>query len=203
MMSIVGSKSGSSNSFPHSEGSFWQISLHQRSVLQNVVIAAGASGLIALFAPVSIPLPFSPVPLATQLHVILFLSVLLGSQRAVFAVIGFLIQAAWGLPVLAGAKVLITAGPTFGYLIGYVFAAFTTGLMVERFRVKTSLNLFASMAIGNLIAYLCGALWLSTFVGLKSAILYGVLPFLAGDFLKIIISLKALKALRFYITPST
>src|ERR1700691_2750834 len=73
-----------------------------RSWFKEAAVILGASVIIALFAPVSIPLPFTPVPLATQVHVILLLSCIMGAKRASLAVLAFLFQGAIGLPVFAG-----------------------------------------------------------------------------------------------------
>src|SRR2546423_1806286 len=98
----------------------------ERNWIQDVAVVIGASIIIALFAPVAIPLPFTPVPIATQVHVILLLSCFLGSRRAALTVMTFLIQGAMGLPVFAGgaAGIMVLAGPRGGYLLGYLAAAF-------------------------------------------------------------------------------
>jgi len=71
------------------------------SSIRNFLSIVAASILIALCAPIVIPLPFSPVPIALQPHVCLFLGAFLGSKRGALAVLGFLMQGALGLPVFA------------------------------------------------------------------------------------------------------
>ncbi len=170
------------------------------SWLHQIAVVLGASVIIALFAPISIPLPFTPVPIATQAHVILLLSCLLGSRRAVMAVFTYLCQGAIGLPVFAGGKagVLVLAGPSGGYLLGYLAAAFITGYLIERAAERTPSKIFAAMGIGNLVVYLFGLPWLSQYTGWMGAFVLGMLPFLIGDFLKLIVATKCLKSLRFY-----
>jgi biotin transport system substrate-specific component len=165
------------------------------SWLKELMIVLGASVIIALFAPISIPLPFSPVPIATQAHVILFLAALLGSRRGSLAVLAFLFQGAMGLPVFSGAKggLWVLAGPTGGYLLGYLAAAFLTGYLVERMRDQTAMKTFGAMAAGNGVIYLFGLPWLAQFVGWQGAFLLGLLPFVIGDALKLVVSTKALK----------
>jgi biotin transport system substrate-specific component len=171
-----------------------------RSWLKDVGVILGASVIIALFAPISIPLPFTPVPIAVQAHVILLLSCLLGSKRASMAVLTYLFQGAIGLPVFAGgaAGIMALAGPTGGYLLGYLAAAFVTGFITERMVNRTPSKAFAAMGLGNVIVYLFGLPWLSRYVGWQSAIVLGVLPFLIGDMFKLIIAARSLKGLRFY-----
>ena len=171
-----------------------------RSWLKQAAVILGASIIIALFAPISIRLPFTPVPIATQLHVILLLSCFLGSKRASMAVLTYLFQGAIGLPVFAGGKagILVLAGPTGGYLLGYVVAAFVTGFLMERATNRTSSKAFAAMGLGNLIVYLFGMPWLSRYVGWQGAFVLGMLPFLIGDMLKLVIATRSLKGLRFF-----
>jgi biotin transport system substrate-specific component len=151
--------------------------------------------LISLFAYVSIPLPFTPVPLATQGTLIFLLSVLLGSKRASAAVALLLAQGAFGLPVFGPGLVGLArfAGPTGGYLIGYFVAAYAVGKVTELLGKKTLTNACIAMLIGNVILLALGAIRLSMFLGLEKALLLGVVPFLLGDLLKIAVGLKILQ----------
>jgi len=162
--------------------------------VKNLMLVIGSSLVLGLFANVAIPLPFTPVPIATQPSIVLLLGVLLGSKRAPLAVGAFLMQGACGLPVFAGGHTGLAwlAGPTGGYLFGYLVVAYVVGKLVES-RPKTLLNAFKSMAVGNVVLFACGAAWLSTFVGAQKAVLLGVVPFLLGDLFKLVVSLKVLQ----------
>ena len=167
-----------------------------QSWLKEAMIVFGASILIALFAPIAFRLPFSPVPIATQAHVILFLAVFLGSKRTAAAVISYLTYGALGFPVFAmgGAGLAHLLGPTGGYLLGYIFAAYLTGYLCERAKERTLLTTLSALVAGNMVIFFTGAIWLSQFVGgIQPAIVLGVLPFLPGDALKTVLVLKALK----------
>jgi biotin transport system substrate-specific component len=122
------------------------------------------------------------------------LSTLLGSKRAPAAVALFLAQGAFGLPVFThgGCGLAYFFGPRGGYLIGYLVAAYTVGKVVELLGKRTLSTAFTAMLAGNAVLFLCGATWLSTFIGVEKAILLGVVPFLLGDLLKIACSLKIL-----------
>ncbi len=172
----------------------------ETSWVQEIAKVVGASILIALFAPLSIPLPFTPIPLALQPHIVLLVGALLGSKRGSLAVLAYLLQGAMGLPVFAGATggLLCFFGPRGGYLLGYVAAAFVTGLFFERKRKHSTGSAFAAMAVGNMSIYLFGAAWLSSFVGFSSALTLGVLPFLVGDFLKLVVNVRILKSWKFF-----
>jgi len=169
------------------------------SWLKEAFIVVGASILISLFAQVSIPLPFTPVPITLQCHMILLIAAVLGSKRGALATMAYLTQGMLGLPVFAGGKagILCLAGPTGGYLVGYVAAAFLTGYLVERMKEKSSARVLLAMAAGNGLIYLTGISWLSTFVGWTSAFMLGVVPFIVGDMVKLFIAIKAMKTLRF------
>jgi biotin transport system substrate-specific component len=173
------------------------------SWLKQIAVILGASVLIALFAPVAIPLPFTPVPLATQGHVVLLLACLLGSKRASLAVLTYLLQGSIGLPVFAGgmAGVGLLAGPRGGYLLGYLAAAFITGFIAERIRHRTLPKAFVAMAVGNAVIYFFGLPRLALFVGWHNAFALGMLPFLIGDAFKLLIATRSLKSLRFFGIP--
>ncbi len=131
-----------------------------------------SSFLISLFANISIPLPFTPVPIATQGSLILILSVLLGPKRAVLSVIGFLAQGAAGLPVFSGSigGIAVLFGPTGGYLLGYPLAALLVGFLAERIQNQTPMKLFWTLAAGNATFFLFGIPYLAFFVGFKQAL---------------------------------
>lgn len=171
------------------------IQFETKTYVQEMLIILGMSFLIALAAPISIPLPFTPVPIVLQNTLILSLSVLFGAKRTVLAVIGFLLQGALGFPIFAtclgGFSVLL--GPSAGYLLGYIIAAGVVGFLS---RSASRNSLFWILSIGDGIIYLFGTIWLASFVGWTQAIILGVLPFLCGDIIKRLLAIKGLHFLR-------
>ena len=169
-----------------------------RYIFREIGIVLFSSLLIALFAKVAIPLPFTPVPIATQMNVVLCLSMWLGSRRAAASVFAFLLEGAVGLPVFAGGigGLAVFLGPRGGYLIGYLLAAAVTGYLAERMTQRSPLKAFLAMLAGNGLVYLIGASYLATFVGPVKAVLLGVAPFVFGDLVKLAISVKLLSAWR-------
>lgn len=147
----------------------------------------GGSLLIALAAQLQVLLPFSPVPVTGQTFAVLFLAAIYGSKRGPAAVITYLTLGLSGLPVFAGGAFGAARlfGPTAGYLAGFLGAAFVVGILSERGWDRRPWSTAASMIIGNLVIYIAGAAWLFKFAGLKSVLSVGVLPFLAGDAIKI------------------
>ncbi len=172
---------------------------------REVVLILGGSLLIALSAQLQFVLPFSPVPITGQTFAILLLGALYGSRRGPATVVTYLALGVMGLPVFAGggfgfARLL---GPTAGYLIGFVAAAFVVGLLSERGWDRKPWTTTASMIIGNLIIYAAGILWLSKFVGWQAVLSTGFIPFLAGDAFKIALATILLPAGWKYIGRST
>jgi biotin transport system substrate-specific component len=166
------------------------------SVGREVVLMLGGGLLIALCAQLQLVLPFSPVPITGQTFAVLLLGALYGSMRGPATVMSYLVLGAMGLPVFAGGAFGIArlVGPTAGYLVGFLGAAFVVGLLSERGWDRTPWSAAISMIIGNGIIYLSGVLWLSRFVGWSAVLSTGVLPFLAGDALKIALATILLPA---------
>lgn len=166
-----------------------------KTYLQEVFIVLAMSFLIGLAAPISIPLFFTPVPITLQGSLILMLSILLGGKRTAIAVMVFLTQGALGLPVFANCTAGFTSllGCSGGYLFSYVAAAWVTGFLHQSNSTK---NILWAMSIGNGIIFLFGAIWLSFFVGCTQAILLGVVPFILGDIIKLLMAVKCVQFFR-------
>jgi len=171
-------------------------------VLYEGALVAFGSALIALCAQISVDLPFSSVPITGQTFAVLVIGMLLGSVRGLAAVSAYLIEGASGLPVFAGgaAGAIFLAGPTGGYLIGFLPAAFLTGYLAER-RWDRNVGLTVlAMAVGNVLIYVFGVLWLSNFVPQSQLMVMGVLPFLPGAVVKIAAAAALLPTLRKFAT---
>ena len=88
---------------------------------------------------------------------------------------------------------MMLVGPTGGYILGYLGAVYATGYFAEKFRNKSYLGIFYAMLIGASITLLSGWAHLSHFIGMQKAFLIGVLPFVLGDVLKVLLGVKFLK----------
>jgi biotin transport system substrate-specific component len=165
-------------------------------VAREIALMLGGSLFIALAAQFQFPLPFSPVPITGQTFAVLLLGALYGSMRGPATVLTYLALGVVGLPVFAGGTFGIArlVGPTAGYLVGFVAAAFVVGLLSERGWDRKFWSTAVSMIIGNGIIYVAGVLWLSRFVGWPAVLSTGFLPFLAGDALKIALATILLPA---------
>jgi biotin transport system substrate-specific component len=167
-------------------------------LLKEVGLVLGAAILIGLIAPLAIPLPFTPVPLVLTSQLILGMAVLLGSKRAFAAVALYLMQGAMGLPVFAmgNTGVVYMMGPTGGYLLGFLCAAFLVGYLTERMKKPSGVALFGIILSGSVAILLMGALHLALFVGADKAFMMGVVPFLPGALLKTSVVCAILKKSR-------
>ncbi|MDD5087476.1 MAG: biotin transporter BioY [bacterium] len=156
----------------------------------QIVVVACASALIAFSAQISVRLPFSPVPVTGQTFGVLLTAAALGRVRAVAAVSAYLLEGFGGLPVFAGASAgfIHLFGPTGGYLFGFLPAAWLMGWLTERGWNHHWQTAALSMLIGSAVILAAGAMVLGLFVGYARAIQLGILPFLAGDVLKIAVA---------------
>jgi biotin transport system substrate-specific component len=159
--------------------------------LRNAGIVLAGSAFVAACAHISIPLYFTPVPLTVQPFAVLLLGLLLSPRLAATTLIAYLAEGAAGLPVFTPTPVMTGMahlfGPTGGYLLAYPLAAFLISTLWRRTgRSFTAATI--SAAAGDLAILLCGALWLAieTHISAKSVLTLAVLPFLAGDALKVI-----------------
>lgn len=162
----------------------------EKTIARDFALVLLASFVICLSGQISIPLWFTPVPITLQNSTVLLMAALLGSRRGAAATFAFLAQGALGLPVFSNGHCgfLYMCGPTGGYLIGYLIASYLVGYLVENRK-----NPIAALAAGNATVYLCGASYLATFVGMSKAVLLGIAPFIFGDLLKTIASLKMMQ----------
>lgn len=156
-------------------------------VWYELALIVAGSLLIAATAQIAIPLGFSPVPITGQTFGILLIGALYGARRGALTVMLYLVEGAAGLPVFAafGAGATHLLGPTGGYLIGFVPAAFLVGVLAQRGWDRWFLTTVAAMVAGNLVIFIVGATWLTAFIDADLAIRLGVVPFLPGAAIKI------------------
>lgn len=149
------------------------------------LILAG-SALVALAATLSVRLPFTPVPWTLQPFAVLLVGALLGSKRGAAAMAAYLAEGLAGLPVFAegsfGPGPLL--GPTGGYLVGFVAAAWVVGALAERGWDRRFLSTWAAMALGSLTLFAFGLPWLARFTGPAHVLALGFWPFVPGDVFK-------------------
>ena len=166
-----------------------------------LLLSALFAAVTAVCSFISIPLPFTPIPVNLATLAVFLAGGLLGSKYGTISQTVYLILGAIGAPIFhnfAGG-IGILAGPTGGYIIGYITAAFLTGFVIQLSGKKDSvLTLILAMIVGLLSCYLLGTIWfmVSSGTGLFPSLAACVIPFLPGDALKIIAGCILIKKLR-------
>lgn len=152
------------------------------------------AGLLLIILGARVQIPLEPVPLTGQTFAVLLTGALLGARRGALTTAVYLLLGISGLPVFAGGAAGIgrLLGPSGGYLIGFIAAAWLTGCLAERGWDRRLSTAALSLLIGNAAIYLCGLPWLSLYVGRQQVIPLGLAPFILGDLIKIGLATLAL-----------
>ena len=159
---------------------------HEKTHLYQLTASALMAAALCVLAPLSVPVGVVPISLAT---LVIYLDVyILGGRMASLSCVIYLLIGLIGIPVFSGysagpAKLF---GPTGGYLFGYLFLAFLSGIFIEKFPKNLPLQIIGMVA-GTAVLYAFGTCWLALEMGLdaKAALMAGVIPFLPGDAVKI------------------
>ncbi|MBI5202714.1 MAG: biotin transporter BioY [Elusimicrobia bacterium] len=156
----------------------------------RIAEALAFSFLIGLAAQIHIRLPFTPVPITGQTLAVLGGGAVFGPGYGMLAALFYLLEGSLGLPFFAGgvsgAQYLL--GPTAGYLLGFPIAAAVTGSLSARGWDRTPAKAAAAAALGSAVVFSCGVAGLSRFLPASQLLAAGVLPFIAGDLVKIAIA---------------
>ena len=169
-------------------------------IFVELIIAAAGSCFLALMSQLAFPLIGTPVPMTLQTLGVFILGGVLGSRRAVYSVIGYLIQGCLGLPVFAGgvSNPLWIVSPQAGFLISFVIAAYVIGKVIERKPKAHILDVAGALILGQIAIFGVGMVWLSFYVGVSKSFFIGVAPFLSGAALKIIMGSLVIRTYRGY-----
>ncbi|HWT26720.1 MAG TPA: biotin transporter BioY [Mobilitalea sp.] len=163
--------------------------MNKKSNVYQLAIIGVMAAVICILGPLSIPIGVVPISF-TNLAIYIAIYVL-GMKKGtvsyfIYMLIGFI-----GIPVFSnfssGPSKLF--GPTGGYLIGFIFMALISGFFIDRFISKWYLC-FAGMVLGTVVCYALGTAWLSyqAHLSISAALAAGVLPFIPGDLIKILIA---------------
>jgi biotin transport system substrate-specific component len=153
--------------------------------LRDVVLVVGAAGFVGALAQISVHLSFTPVPITGQTLGVLLAGTALGWRRAAAAMALYAIAGVAGVPWFAGG----TAGyasASFGYIIGFFFAATVCGYLAGRGADRSVLKSVPAMVAGEVVIYAFGLTWLALDLHLSAGATLsdGLTPFLAGDAIK-------------------
>ena len=171
------------------------LDLARRGWLWRLALVLIGSWAIALAARINVPMV--PVPMSMQTFAVLLVAVLGGRTLGVQTVAAYLVQGAAGLPMFAGgAGLAYMAGPTGGYLVGFLAAAAVTGHLAD-LGWRRLVPLTLSVLAGHAVIFVFGMAWLAVLAGLAVAVTSGFLPFVPGLFAKTAMIVALVKALRF------
>lgn len=164
---------------------------NQKIRTKQMVLIALMTAVTCVLGPLSIPLPFSPVPISLTNFAIFLAIFVLGMKSGTISFIIYLLLGAVGVPVFSSFRggFQVLAGPTGGYLIGFIFLALIMGFALDHFDRKLVPTIIG-MIIGMAVCYAFGTVWLAKLLSLsfKEGLMMGVIPYLPGDATKIIIA---------------
>lgn len=164
-------------------------------------VALVVLGILALVLAAKIRIPMWPVPVTMGTFAVLSIGAAYGARLGLVTVLGYLALGALGLDVFAGSSpeargLTYMLGGTGGYLLGYVLAAGLLGALAARGWDRSAVWMATAMAIGMVVIYLPGLIWLGQLYGWDKPILHwGLIPFLPGDALKLALAALIFPAL--------
>ena len=181
--------------YPTLVASLWQARGSLR-LARDAAFAVGGALALALSAKVQVA--FYPVPMTLQTLVVLALGAAYGARLATATVSLYLAEGFLGLPVFAGALAGpgYMAGPTGGYLAGFLAAAALIGFVVDHGWDRSWPRLLAAMALGHAVIFAFGFSWLAVLVGPGKAFALGVAPFAAATVVKTLLACALIGAAR-------
>ena len=162
-----------------------------RSVAANITMVIAGAALTAAAAQLVIPM--WPVPITGQTFAVLLVGTTLGALRGALSMVLYIALGAIGLPIFTqgSAGWHVIAGPTGGYLVGFVLAAVLTGWLAQRSWDRKVVGAGVAFLAGTVVIYAVGLPWLSVALGqlgypndLSATLQAGLFPFVPGDILK-------------------
>jgi len=157
-------------------------------------LAVILAGSLLMTAAAKVSIPFYPVPLSMQTFVAIGLGLALGPVNGVLTILLYLAQGAAGFPVFAssperGIGLAYMAGPTGGFLVGFLVQAVVAGMLAGRRWERTPLKALAAALIAAASIYPTGLLWLGVVIGFDKPVLeFGLYPFVLGDIAKSVLA---------------
>jgi biotin transport system substrate-specific component len=164
-------------------------------VAWDVALVVGAAAFVGALAQVSIRLSFTPVPITGQTLGVLLAGAALGGRRGAAALALYALAGVAGVPWFAG-HTSGYATASFGYVVGFFFAAAVCGYLAERGADRSVTGSVPAMIAGELVIYLFGLTWLAVdlHLGAATTLRDGFTPFVAGDAIKAAIAAGLLPA---------
>ena len=173
----------------------WPAQSGSARTARNVLLAL--VGTLALTVSAKTQIPFWPIPMTMQTFVVLVIGMAYGSRLGAATVALYLLEGALGLPVFAGTPekgvgLAYMMGPTGGYLLGFVVAAWVCGWLAERGFDRSPVKSLVAMSVGHALIFVFGVAWLAQLMGVEKAFIVGVLPFWAATIVKTLLGVAVL-----------
>jgi len=152
--------------------------------VQSAFLVIGGSLALALSAKIQVP--FWPVPITMQSMVALLIGMAFGSRLGALTILAYLAEGVAGLPVFAGmaAGPAYLAGPTGGYLLGFLLGGAFAGWAAERGWGRDLSRTLPVMLLGHVLIFAPGLVWLAALLGWDKALAFGIAPFMLATLLK-------------------
>lgn len=164
--------------------------VHRKISTGKLTMTGVMAAVICILGPLSVPVPVSPVPVSLTSLAVALTVWILGWKYGTVSYLIYLLLGFAGLPVFSGFSGGLTklAGPTGGYLIGFIFMAIISGWLIEKYNGKLVMSVLGIL-LGTGVMYLFGTVWLAQMLGrsFAEALMIGVVPFLPGDAVKTVI----------------
>lgn len=158
--------------------------------MMSLALVLVGVGILAVSARIQVP--FYPVPVTMQTLAVMMIAMAYGSKLGTTTLFSYLLAGFLGAPVFAGgAGFAYMAGPTGGYLAGFLLVGVVLGALADRGWTRNWQTTAAAMLVGTGIIYLLGVTWLSQLIGFDKAVAFGLVPFIYGDILKLVIAAAA------------
>ena len=161
-----------------------------RGLLMDIVLVVAGAALTAVAAQIAVPL--WPVPITGQTLAVLLVGSTLGALRGSASMVLYAVLGIVGLPVFSDASsgFGIIAGPTGGYIIGFIFAAAFTGWIAQRAWDRKILRAIAAFLGGTVVTFAFGLPWLAMALGLnlEQTLAAGLYPFIVGGIVKAVLA---------------
>lgn len=160
--------------------------------VQQIAVIGVMTAITCILAPLSVPI--GPVPISLTNLAIYFSLYVLGTKEGTISYLVYLLIGLIGVPVFSG----FTSGPeklfgpTGGYLIGFIPMAILAGIFIDKF-ISNHILCLTGMILGTIICYALGTAWLSYQANMdfRAALFAGVIPFIPGDLIKIMLAMLA------------
>ncbi len=168
--------------------------IFSRTIAVDLVLVAAGAALTAIAAQIAVPL--WPVPITGQTLAVLLVGLTLGAVRGGLSMVLYAVLGIVGLPVFSDSSSgwNVIAGPTGGYIIGFIFSAVLTGWLAQLAWDRKLLRSFIATLAGTMITFAIGLPWLAAYLGavgvpndMHSVLVAGFYPFVIGGLIKAVL----------------